>query len=65
MAIYSLPSIYLGSDAEARELFATVKAIPRKTPDLFTSQNDFLKHCVLFTMENDPQLKSVMRLLNK
>lgn len=62
MPLYALPSIYLGSDQEARELLAYVKTISKKEPR-FTSQNDFLKHCIRFTIEHDPDLKKVKRQL--
>jgi len=60
MPLFALPSIYLGSDSEARELHALAKSIAKKT-DKFKSQNEFLKHCILYTLENDPDIKAAIK----
>lgn len=61
MPLYTLSSIYLGSDSEAKELYALVKTISKKDPKRFRSQNEFFKHCLLFTMENDPDVRRMVK----
>lgn len=65
MPVYSLPSVYLGSDAEAREFLGLVKALSRAFPNRFDSQNDFLKHCILYTMENEAEIRMAVKKLDR
>lgn len=55
MPLYSLPSVYLGSNADARALKSLVETTARQ----FNSKNEFLKHCILYTLEHDPAIKEV------
>lgn len=55
--IYSLPSIYLGSSKEGRNLYEMVYERYEANQERFSSMNLFLRHCVLYALERDKALQ--------
>lgn len=51
-----LPSIYLGGDQKARQLQATIRAIPRLNKKRYRSQNEFVKETLLERLRTDKTL---------
>lgn len=54
---YALPSLYLGSNKEARNLFEEIAESYAVNAEQFGSQNLFLKHLIVYALTHDRSLK--------
>lgn len=54
---YFLPSIYLGVDEDAQRLHNAVRSTAKANRAAFRSQNEFVRHCLTYTLRNDKTLK--------
>jgi hypothetical protein len=56
-SIYSLPSIYLGSSKEGRDVYEHVYDTLKATDKRFPSANSFLRHLIVYALEHDKTLQ--------
>lgn len=60
MPDFCLNRIYLGNDKDAEELLSEVSSTVLLNNDKFASRNAFVKHCIIFTLEHDRELRHKM-----